>query len=723
MDLTLIGEVVKLVFENEKTGFRVVQLEQVEGSAGLRRVIIVGRFSAIEPGMRVRVSGRLVRDPKRGEQLQVESLVVLTPDTQQGLERFLASGVIPGLGPRLAARIVKYFGAGTLEMLDRESHRLLEVPGIGQQRVEEIRKAWMKQREMSNLLLALQGAGVSPALADRLMRRYGSEAQEVVERTPYRLAWEVPGVGFKTADTLALAQGRAPDSPERVQAGIGHELRQAADQGHCYLLVSDLRERVRRLLQVEAEVILAAEQTLVEQGRVVREGERLFLRSLHQAEVEVAERFGELLRAPSASLLELAPRLEDFEQKQGLRLASGQREAVLAVLKEKVVVITGGPGVGKTTLVRALLATLAGKSLRIHLAAPTGRAAKRLADSTEHSATTLHRLLEVEAGTGRFQRDADRPLETDLLIVDEASMIDVHLMGHLLAALPRAARLVLVGDADQLPSVGPGAILRDVIHSQALPVVRLDVIFRQEEASGILVNAQRILRGEEPVGAEDAEGDFFVIHPRDPEQALALVGKLVKERIPQRFGLDARKEVQVLTPLHRGRLGTVALNEMLQNLLNPPAPEEDSNRESRFRVGDKVMQTRNNYEKEVFNGDVGEITHEDGLSGKLSLSLEEAEGPRTVIYERGEQSELALAYALSIHKSQGSEYPAVVLLAYREHAVLLSRNLIYTAVTRARQVCVLVCEPGALRMALAETRKESRHTALAERLSAVGSAC
>jgi exodeoxyribonuclease V alpha subunit len=448
------------------------------------------------------------------------------------------------------------------------------------------------------------------------------------------------------------------------------------------------------------------------------EGEAIFLQKLYQAEVQVAERLNELREAPTRPLKGLGKLVADFERDTGIELAPAQRAAVEAAAEKKVLVITGGPGVGKTTLVQAILAVFAGEKLRIHLAAPTGRAAKRLTESTGRRAQTIHRLLEVEGRGNKFARHAENPLETDLLIVDEASMVDIHLAASLLAAVPNAARLVIVGDADQLPSVGAGAFLNDLIASGALPVARLDVIFRQAGESGIIENSHKILRGEQPIGSDDPAGDFFVIQCKSPDRAVEMVRQVVTERIPQRFGLDPKKDVQVLTPMHRGGAGTIVLNGLLQKELNPRG-DSIGREEGQIRVGDKVLQMKNDYNKEVFNGDLGEVAEVDSEVPSLKVSFDGDEGTRLVEYEKGEISQLSLAYATSIHKSQGSEYPAVVIPFLTQHYVMLSRNLLYTAVTRAKKLCVLVADKRALSMALAETRRELRQTRLAERLRSV----
>jgi exodeoxyribonuclease V alpha subunit len=713
---TLTGEVERVTYENEENSFRVIKVGSLEGpGARPGTVAVVGFFQAVGPGTRVRLTGQFVVDARHGEQFRVDALVPIEPSTLSGLEKYLGSGLIAGIGPGFARRIVKKFGMATLEVLDREPDRLREVSGLGAGRVQEIKKTWDKQRSISNVMMLLQTHGASPSLAARIYERYGDRAATVVQRSPYRLALEVRGVGFKTADRLARSLGIAGDHPERAQAGVLHELGALADLGHTFFPRTQLVERTAEMLGIDAVHVESAVDALWASNRVVIEDDAVSLTRLHRAEQQVAESLAQLVESPAARLERVDALLERFEAKSGIHLAEQQLLAVRVAAERKVVVITGGPGVGKTTIVRAILSVLDHERLRIRLAAPTGRAAKRLSEAAGREATTIHRLLEFEPRTLRFQRHGDNPLAADAVIVDEASMIDVQLAAALLDAIPPAARLVIVGDADQLPSVGPGAFLRDVIDSRAMATVRLEHIFRQASHSRIVESAHHILRGEPPESAasDDPAADFFVIHRRDAEQAAALVCELVVERIPRRFAFDPRSEVQVLTPMHRGPAGTVALNAALQKSLNPTGPALEV-RGQMLRVGDKVMQTRNDYEKEVFNGDLGVVASIDEADRRLIARFDD----RTVTYEDADVEALMLAYATSIHKSQGSEYPAVVIPLLTTHFVMLSRNLLYTAVTRAKRLCVLVTDPRALKLALAEIRREERMTGLRDRIRA-----
>jgi exodeoxyribonuclease V alpha subunit len=709
---TLAGEVQRVTFENEETGFRVIKV--LEGRHR-EPVVVVGVFGAVGPGNQVRATGSYVEDPKHGRQFRVDSLMVVAPETLEGIERYLGSGVIPGLGPGFAKRIVETFGTSTLDVLDREPARLAQVPGLKGKRLATIGRAWGEQRRLSNVRLILQSHGASLSLANRIVEKYDERAALMLERHPYRLAIEVRGIGFRTADRLAQGLGLSRDHPERVQAGVLHVLGTLADAGHVRAERSALACECGRLLEIDPSHAEAAIDALWAAGRVVVTGQAVYLTYLEQAEREVAEHLVRLLHAPGRELRGWERAILAFEQSAGYPLSAEQRHSVERVAREKVLVITGGPGVGKTTIVRAILHVFRTARLDVKLAAPTGRAAKRLSESTGQSAATLHRLLEYDPHLHAFARNAKSPLDAQAVVVDEASMVDIELARSLLAALPDAGRLVLVGDVDQLPSVGPGAFLHDVIESRAVPTVRLERIFRQSEASSIVKNAHAILGGIEPVSdAPEAErAEFFVIQKRDAEDAALTIEKLVVERIPQRFGLDPRRDIQVLTPMHRGAAGTVALNQLLQRSLNP-GQEGIEHKQELISLGDKVMQIRNDYEKEAFNGDLGRVVALDARANELTVDFD----GRRVRYVGREVDALRLAYATSIHKSQGSEYPAVVVPLSTSHFPMLSRNLVYTAVTRAKRLCVLIADPRALRIALDEDRRERRSTGLIERLRA-----
>ncbi len=713
MPITLTGEVERITYESEATGFRVLRVGAVEGAGQRDTVTVVGTLPPVGSGTRVRVTGDFRQDPRHGEQFRADTLITLAPETLVGLERYLGSGLIPGIGPAIAKRIVAAFGMGSLSMLDNEPERLRLIPGIGERRIQEVKKAWASQRAISNVMMLLQTHGASPALAARIYKHYGDGAARVVQEAPYRLAMEVRGIGFKTADRIAKSLGIKGDHPERVQAGVLHELNGLADQGHVLFPRDALCERASAMLEIDVGHVGPAIDKLWASGLVVVEEQGVYLARLHRAETVLVEGLARLLSRPGRVLAGIETTIARFEQQAKVTLAPAQRAAVQGAAEHKLIVVTGGPGVGKTTIIRAMLDVMRRARLDVRLAAPTGRAAKRLAEATSHEASTLHRLLEFEPRAGGFQRGEQKPVEADVVIVDEASMIDVPLGAALLSALPDAARLVIVGDADQLPSVGPGALLRDIIESRAVHVVRLNEIFRQAGESRIVQNAHRILHGDMPESAdpESPRADFFVVSRREAEEAASAVKELVTVRIPRRFGFDPRKDVQVLTPMHRGPAGTTALNQLLQAALNPTGPALSHHGQA-FRLGDKVLQLKNDYDREVYNGDLGVISRVDEQERRLSVRFD----ARDVDYQDADLENLTLAYATSIHKSQGSEYPAVVIPLLSAHFVMLSRNLVYTAVTRGKKLCVLVSDPRALKLALGEVRKEERVTRLAERL-------
>jgi exodeoxyribonuclease V alpha subunit len=606
-----------------------------------------------------------------------------------------------------------------LDVLDRTPLRLKEIPGLGKKRRVQITTHWREQRARANLTILLQTHGIGGQLARRILERFAQRAAEVVQHHPYRLALEVRGVGFKTADRIAQSLGISRTHPERAQAGVHHQLLLFTEQGHVCVDRNLLTAASAELLEIPPSDVDAAIDKLWAEQRIVVEGEQVYARSLHDAETSLAAHCARLLQHPAPELRAVETSIVEFERTQGLALAAAQRDAILAVGKHKLVVITGGPGVGKTTIVKAILKVFELAQLTTLLAAPTGRAAKRLAESTARSASTLHRLLEYDPKTRDFQRHKENPLGAQAVIVDEASMIDVQLAQALLAALPDPARLVIVGDADQLPSVGPGAVLRDLIQSARVCVVRLNAIFRQSGQSAIVRNAHRILVGEmpesEPRVAQRVEpADFFIVERTTAEDAARTIEELVTRRIPKRFEARGLMEVQVLCPMHRGPAGTTALNARLQAKLNPTGPALVHAGQT-FRVGDRVMQLKNDYEKDVFNGDAGAIVGLDETSQSLRVRFDE----REVSYDESSLEQLSLAYAVSIHKSQGSEYPAIVVPFLSAHFVMLSRNLLYTAVTRAKRLCVLVADPKAIKLALSEVRKDERQTGLEARLRAL----
>ena len=698
--MELEGTLETLTYRNEQTGYSVARL-QVPGQTG--QVTVVGTLHDPVVGQTLQLTGDWQNHPRYGRQFRIEASRSVSPATAEGIERYLGSGLVKGIGPELARRIVARFGTDSLRVLDEEPKLLSAVPGIGPSRLAALGEAWKAQRGLREVMLFLQSHDIGTANAWRIYRRYGAKSIERIRENPYRLAEEVYGIGFRTADRVAASLGLARDAPARLQAGLLFALGEA--EGHTCLPTDELARRAAVLLELPEERLAEGVRELAAAGRVVLEEGSVYLPALHAAEAGIALLLHRLAAAPRAALA--AEPEKDIARAQGslgLTLDPPQAEALAAALREKVLILTGGPGTGKTTILRTLVAALSGR--RVLLAAPTGRAAKRLEESSGREAKTIHRLLEYDWRTGGFRKGPAEPLGCDLLIVDEASMVDTVLMYQLLRALPPAAGLLLVGDADQLPSVGPGNVLRDLIASGRLPVRELTHIYRQAAASLIVTNAHRIRAGRMPEG--DGE-DFYFIEQDSPAKAAEIILQLVTERIPRRFGLDPRADIQVLSPMHKGEVGVQNLNHLLQGALNPGA-EGLQRGPWRLSTGDRVLQLRNDYEKEVFNGDIGRISHLD--AGQAVIEFD----GRPVRYELEELDEIALAYAVSVHKSQGGEFPAVVLPVMTQHYVLLQRNLLYTAVTRGRRLVVLVGTRRALHIALSKAGAGSRFTGLARRL-------
>ena len=714
---TLNGNVERVTFHNEETGFAVLKI-QVSGRKTL--ITVVGQIPNIVPGESITATGEWIQDRAHGRQFKAASLRSHPPDSIEGIQKFLGSGLIKGIGPVYAGKLVQHFGKEIFDVIERESARLQEVEGIGRTRRQLIKESWNASREIRTIMAFLMANGISTARAFRIFKRYGDQAIPTVKKDPYCLARDIKGIGFKSADQIAMNMGISPDSELRARAGIEHVLLEYTTAGHCACPQDTLIEQAVTILNINQPVIEAALTHGLSEKRLVKEtieDEHLVYPAvLHENEVDLAERLHALTRGNyPGPAIQIQKAIDWAEEKIGFTLAPAQRDAVASALQQKVSIITGGPGVGKTTLVQAIIRILRAKNIDVHLCAPTGRAAKRLTETSGLEAKTIHRLLEVDPRRGGFKRNAQQPLEGDVFIVDESSMLDLPLACALVRALPRHAALVLVGDVDQLPSVGPGSVLKDIIASGSFPVTMLNEIFRQTGGSSIVVNAHAVNRGDMPEsGAPGSGSDFFIMNEEDPDKAVETILRLVKRHIPQRFKLASIRDIQVLAPMIRGALGARNLNERLQELLNPG--EEFLERfGTRFRERDKVMQLENDYDKDVFNGDVGFVHRIDVDEQQMVVRF----GDRFVRYEFNELDELSPAYAITVHKSQGSEYPCVVIPVHTQHYMMLQRNLIYTAITRGRKLVILVGSKKAISMAVHRADAGTRKTGLRTRLQTI----
>ncbi len=714
------GLVERVTFHNLETGFCVLRIK-ARGHRDL--VTTIGHAAMISAGEWVTASGDWINDRTHGLQFRARFLKTSAPTSLDGIEKYLGSGMIRGIGPVYAKRMVKMFGKDVFDLIEVEPERLREVEGIGPKRADKITSAWADQKVIREIMVFLHSHGVGTARAVRIFKTYGVDAVQVMSENPYRLARDIRGIGFRTADLIAEKLGIEKTAMIRVRAGISYALTEAMGNGHCGLPLEELIPLSVKLLEVPGELIQTAIELEITDGVVtadsVAETPCVFLSGLYHAEKGVADRFHHLISGPLPwPEIDADKALPWIEKKTGLALAQSQIEAIQLALRSKVMVITGGPGVGKTTIVNSILQILAAKAVTLLLCAPTGRAAKRMKEATGMEAKTIHRLLEIDPKSFGFKRNEDRPLDCDLLVIDESSMVDVSLMHSLLKAVPDHAAILIVGDIDQLPSVGPGQVLADIIGSKAIPVVRLTEVFRQAAQSKIITSAHRINQGQLPdLTKPDGESDFYFVPADDPDQAVTRILDLVKNRIPKRFGLNPIRDIQVLCPMNRGGVGARSLNIELQAVLNPAGENKVERFGSTFAPGDKVMQIENDYDKEVYNGDIGHVEGVDVNEGELTASFD----GRTVTYLFGELDTLVLAYAATIHKSQGSEYPAVVIPVLTQHYAMLQRNLLYTGITRGKRLVVLVGQRKAVAIAVKNVSGRRRWSKLDEWL--VGCVC
>ena len=739
---SISGSVERITYYNEENGYTVLRLRpDSKGMLPFRYaqdelITVIGNLPELNPGEWLKLSGKWGTHPKHGRQFLAEFCEQSLPATIEGIKRYLGSGLIRGVGKVMAERIVNHFGNDTLDVIEGQPERLQNVIGIGKMRADSILKSWDEQKAIKNVMLFLQSHGISTTLAIKIYKQYKDDSLQIVQTKPYQLVQDIHGIGFKTADKIARALGLAHDDPARIEAGIAYTLNRMAEEGHVYMPQAELEPEAAEILtlptenitqvinQLESEALIKREKIVYnipetpDAAATVKEEQAVYLTPMYYSEVGVTNRVQRLIAHRTSRLAGLRQQLSkgsdlfaSLKQTAGIELAPQQQQAVRVAILNKVAILTGGPGTGKTTTLRTLLDLLDRGRNSYALASPTGRAAKRLSEATGREAKTIHRLLEFKPGEG-FVRNEENPLDVDMVVVDETSMLDLVLANTLLKAIGLDTHLLLVGDIDQLPSVGAGDVLRDLIASGVAAVVRLETIFRQAETSLIVRNAHRINQGEYPQTRPDAE-DFFIFVKDEPEDAAALLVDVVKSRIPLKFGLHPLDDVQVLSPMYNGAMGVSNLNLLLQEALNPPGKKVEKKIGGRvFRVGDKVMQTSNNYDKSVYNGDIGRITAMDLIQQTITVSIDGA----PVVYDFLEADDLVHAFAISVHKSQGSEYPCVVIPMTMQHYMMLQRNLLYTAVTRAKKLVILVGTRRAIQIAVKNNKVSERYTALDWRL-------
>lgn len=724
MIVEIKGQVERITYRNEENSYTIAKMK-VGGRHDL--VTVVGNLLAVSPGEVLKLKGEWHNHPKFGEQLKIQSYESVVPATVKGIEKYLGSGLIKGIGPVMAKRLVTRFGLETLQVIETDIKRLAEVDGIGDMRIGMIKKAWDDQKEIREVMVWLQGNGVSPTYGAKIYKQYGKESINVVKENPYKLATDIFGIGFITADKIAVNIGISKESQIRAEAGILYVLHELSEDGHVCYPYEALVEECQKILGVERDIIVSAFGRIAEDKRIMTEdlnqgeykenNKAVYLAKFHVAEVGIASQLKSLMVIPKT--LRPFDRDKALDWVQGelsIQLAENQKKAVREAIEKKVMVVTGGPGTGKTTIINSIIRIYGKLGKRVLLAAPTGRAAKRMSEATGYEAKTIHRLLEFSPKEGGFKKKEDNTLEADLVVIDETSMVDTLLMYHFLRAVPKEATLILVGDVDQLPSVGAGNVLKDIIDSETVPTVRLNEIFRQAKESMIIVNAHRVNNGDMPITTPQSgrPQDFYFFQIEEPEKALEKIIELSRDKLSGKFGFRPIEDIQVLTPMHRGVVGSANLNTELQKCLNPSI-DEYARGGKVFKVGDKVMQIRNNYDKEVFNGDIGRITRIDREEQEIVVNYD----GRAVPYEYTELDEIVHAYAVSVHKSQGSEYPVVVIPILTQHYRLLQRNLLYTGITRGRKMVVLVGTKKALAIAIKNNKPQRRYTLLRERLSTV----
>ena len=695
-----------ITYQNSENGYSILKAK-VKDHTDL--VTLVGTMLEVPVGCVLLCEGDWKIDRKYGQQFMVQSFEEVMPATVYGIEKYLGSGLVKGIGPKFAQLIVRQFGTDTIEVIETDIERLYEVPGIGKKRVEKIRESWEKQKDIKNVMLFLQGYGVSTAYAAKIYRCYGQESIDKVKENPYRLADDIWGIGFKTADGIASKMGYEKNDLRRCKSGLSYTLSRLSDDGHVYAEQEQLLKSAVELLEADQDSIVQAMKEMVESEQLIMDGDVIYLPPFYYAEIGTANKLKNLMGSTSMKAVPVQPNIQAISLQTGIEYDDVQVDAIRQAVNSKVMVLTGGPGTGKTTTTQGIIAALKDMGLKILLAAPTGRAAKRMSEATGMEAKTIHRLLEYNPADG-YKRNDENPIEGDVLIVDECSMIDILLMNNLVKALSESMRLILVGDIDQLPSVGAGNVLRDIIESGQVPVVRLTRIFRQAQSSRIVMSAHAINEGRFPDISNGMNTDFFFIKNDDADSVAAAIVNLVKNRLPKSYQMPLSK-IQVLTPMQRGVVGSANLNLVLQEALNPS--KEGLNRGGyNYRKGDRVMQIRNNYDKEVFNGDLGYVESVNMEDRTLTVNFED----RRVEYDISELDELSLAYATTIHKAQGSEYPIVVMPVLMKHYVMLQRNLIYTGITRAKKICVLIGSPKALAYAIRNLTVSDRNTKLKERM-------